>query len=90
MLRGVSNWIAIRVYKSQSLSPPPPPSLSLVCGDGECSLDIGETCDSCAVDCCPPALLAGEAVGISFGVIVFIGAFVVGSIITVVFAVSYG
>ena len=62
-------------------------SLSLVCGDGRCSGDIGETCDSCAVDCCP-ALPVGDAVGISFGVIVFISVFIVSSIFVAVSAVS--
>ena len=79
------------LYVEASLSLSLSPSLCtyvsvclLVCGDGQCSGDIGETCETCARDCCIPV-----AVGITLGVIVFISAFIVSSIIVAVSAVSY-
>lgn len=63
-------------------------SFPSVCGDGQCSADIGETCDSCARDCCPPSLAIEDAVGISLGVVVFICAFVTSSILISVTTVS--
>ena len=58
-----------------------------VCGDDECTADIGETCETCARDCCPQ-LPIQYTVGITFGVIVFIGTFVTGTILITITAVS--
>ena len=35
-----------------------------VCGDGVCSADIGENCDTCPTDCCPFTFPLGATVGI--------------------------
>lgn len=36
----------------------------LVCGDGICSAEIDETCDTCATDCCGIVFPAGATAGI--------------------------
>ena len=35
-----------------------------VCGDGLCTTEIGETCDSCATDCCGISFPTGATAGI--------------------------
>ena len=42
-----------------------------MCGDDICSAEIGETCESCATDCCGIIFPAGATAGIvAFGVLV--------------------
>ena len=60
----------------------------LVCGDDQCTAEIGETCDSCARDCCPSSMNVNDAIGITIGVVLFVCVFVTSSILIAISAVS--
>ena len=50
-----------------------------MCGDGFCTAEVGETCDTCSTDCCP-GVIAGIILSVflvSIPVVILIAVFVV-------------